>query len=182
VALVGGEELLAADAAHMAALAAPARDGRLAWAQRGLDLAGASADPHVRYWLGPPLNNLGWEYDAAGEHAAALEAFERALETHERDPGNRAEIEIARYAVGRTLRALGRPAEAALLLEQAIAWTETAGEPDGWFHEELALAYAALGREAEAREQARLALALLPDADPSFEGGAERAARLRWLG
>lgn len=181
IALEGDEEFLAADAAHMAALAAPDRDGRLAWTRRGLELAGASADRGVAYWLGPLLNNLGWEHYSAGEYKPALDAFQRALEARERDPAKRAEIEIARYGVGKTLRALGRPEEAAALLEQAVAWTRAVGEPDGWFHEELALDYAALGREAEAREHARLALPLLSAADLSFDGDADRAGRLRSL-
>ena len=63
------------------------------------------------------------------------------------------EVEIARYAVGKTLRALGRPIEAATLLEQCIANSE----PDPYFHEELAEIYAALGRDEEARQQADLA-------------------------
>ena len=86
-------------------------------------------------------------------------------------------IEIARYAVGKTLRALGRPQEAVTLLERAVAWDES----DGWFHEELAEDYAALGRDAEAREQARLALPLLLGADPTFAKDEERATRLRRL-
>ena len=61
-----------------------------------------------------------------------------ALRVREREPEQRAEIEIARYALGKTLRALGRPDEAAALLEQAVAWAAAAGAPDGWFHEELA--------------------------------------------
>ena len=48
------------------------------------------------------------------------------MRARERDPDSRAEIEIARYAVGKTLRALGRPGEAAPLLEQAVAWDESA--------------------------------------------------------
>ena len=59
---------------------------------------------------------------------------------------------------------LGRPAEAAALLEQAVAWTESVGRPDGWFHEELAECYAALGRDDEARGQSALARSLLDDA------------------
>jgi tetratricopeptide (TPR) repeat protein len=181
IALTGGEHWLAADAAHMAALVAPDRPGRLAWTERGLDLARDSPDPDVSYWLGPLLNNLGWEHYAAGEHESALDAFQQALHARERRPAERAKIEIARYAVGKTLRALGRADEAAAVLEKAVAWTRTVGKPDGWFHEELALACADLGREAEAREHARLALALLPDIDASFEGDAARADRLESL-
>jgi tetratricopeptide (TPR) repeat protein len=118
---------------------------------------------------------------AAGQHEEALLAFQRALRARERNPSWRAEIEIARYAVARTLRGLGRPAAAAVLLEEAVAWTRTVGEPDGWFHEELAEAYAALGREADARQQARLAFALLKATDPSFKEDAGRASRLRAL-
>jgi tetratricopeptide (TPR) repeat protein len=180
-AVAAGEESLAADAAHMAALAATDGAAMLGWTQRGLDLARASSDPQVAYWAGPLLNNLGWADYEAGRYEQALDAFAEALRARERYPEPRAEIEIARYALGKTLRALGRPAEAAALLEQAVAWATEAGASDGWFHEELAEDYAALGREHEAREQARLALPLLEAADPSFADDAERAARLREL-
>ncbi len=171
VARSAGQTFLAADAAHMAALAAPDRDGFVAWTERGL----ATGDP---YWPGSLLNNLGWEYFDAGDHAEALGAFERALEARQRFPERPAEIAIARYAVAKALLGLGRSREAADTLEQAVAWTEQVGKPDGWFHEELAAAYADLDDE-RAAEQARLALPLLERDDPSFEG--ERADRLRAL-
>lgn len=177
--LEASELFIAADAAHMAALAASDRDGFVAWTKRGIELAESSED--ARYWLGPLLNNLGWEYYEAGEYADALDAFERALRARERDPGNASAIEIGRHAVGKTLRALGRSAEAVPLLEQAVAWAESEGAPDGWFHEELAEEYGELGRESDAREQARLALPLLLDADPSFASDTARAARLHLL-
>ncbi len=165
-ALRADQHFVAVDAAHMAALAAADREGFLAWTQRGIDLAeereGAS------YWLGPLLNNLGWEYYEAADYALALDAFERALRARERDPANASAIEIARYAVGKTLRALGRAQEAIPLLEQAVAWAEREGRPDGWFHEELAEEYAAVGRPEDAREHARRAISLLEAQDPSF--------------
>jgi tetratricopeptide (TPR) repeat protein len=171
-----GERFVAADAAHMAALAAPDRDGMHAWTQRGIEIAESSEE--AAYWVGPLLNNLGWAYHEAGEHERALDAFERALAARERT-GDPPQTEIARYAVGKTLRALGRPAEAAELLEQCVAWMGSTGTPDGWFHEELAEDYAALGRHDEAREQALLALPLLEANDPSFTADPERASRLR---
>jgi tetratricopeptide (TPR) repeat protein len=181
IALDAGEQFLAADAAHMAALVQPEQLARVAWAERGIDLAGRSEDPEVRYWLGPLFNNLGWEYYESGDFEPALSAFERALEVRERSPDRPGEIEIARYAVAKTLRALGRPADAVPLLQQAVAAARSQGSPDGWFHEELAESYAALGRDEDAREQARLALPLLLEADKSFEPHGERAARLRKL-
>jgi tetratricopeptide (TPR) repeat protein len=173
------EWFIAADAAHMAALAAADRDGFVTWTLNGIALAeehGAAS-----YWLGPLLNNLGWEYYDAGEHERALDAFERALVARERDPSNPGAIEIARYAVAKALRALGRPEEAIPLLEQAVAWAEREGARDGWFHEELAEAYSATGRSEDATAQARLALPLLLEADPAFAEDTERAARLRAL-
>lgn len=175
-----GQLFLAVDAAHMAAIAAPTAEARLAWTERGVALA-RSGDGSARYWLGPLLNNLGWDQFDAGEYKAALDTFRQALAERERDPENRAAIAIARYAVAKALRALGRNEEAAAELEWAVAWTEAEGKPDGWFHEELAESYAALGRASEARENAVLALPLLLEADPAFKADKDRVARLREL-
>jgi tetratricopeptide (TPR) repeat protein len=177
-AVAAREDFLAADAAHMAALTAGDREAMLVWTQRGIELAETSDE--AAYWAGPLLNNLGWAHYEAGEHREALEAFERALAARER-AGDPATVEIARYAVGKTLRALDRPAEAVVLLERCVEWTESTSAPDGWFHEELAECYAALGRDADAGQQARLALPLLERDDPSFADGTERAARLQAL-
>jgi tetratricopeptide (TPR) repeat protein len=177
-----GAWFIAADAAHMAAIAAPDRDGMLAWTQRGIDLA--ETHEGARYWLGPLLNNVGWTHYDAGDHELALDAFSKALEVREQ-AGDPTSIHLARHAVGTALRALERPAEAAAELEQAVAWAEA--EPSagadvrGWIHEELAEDYAALGRDAEAREQARVALQLLETADPAFSEDAERVTRMRLL-
>ncbi|MGH3065890.1 MAG: tetratricopeptide repeat protein [Gaiellaceae bacterium] len=177
LALEADELVIAVDAAHMAALAAPDRAGFVAWTERGAELA--AAHDVARYWLGPLLNNLGWEYFEAGDNERALDAFERALRARERDPSDANGIALARYAVGKALRTLGRSEEALPLLEQAVEWAESRGAPDGWLHEELALEYAALGRLDEAREHARRALLLLDKADPSLAEDLQRLARLR---
>jgi tetratricopeptide (TPR) repeat protein len=101
-----GEDWLAADAAHMCALAAPDREGFAAWTQRGLELARSS--DAAAYWEGSLLNNLGWDHFDAGEHEEALAVFERALEVRLRDPDNTAAIQHAREAVEEARRALGR--------------------------------------------------------------------------
>jgi tetratricopeptide (TPR) repeat protein len=147
-----GEYFLAGDAAHVVAIAVPEK--MLEWTERGLELA--KSEPDASYWAGPLLNNLGWHHFENGGYDEALAVFERALAARERDPDNPAEIEIARYAVGKTLRLLGRPVEASALLEQCIANSE----PDPYFHEELSEIYVALGRDDEACKQAALAARL----------------------
>lgn len=151
-ACANGLFFLAGDAAHMVAISDP--DQLVEWTQRGLELA--EAEPDAGYWAGPLLNNLGWHHFENGDYNEALEAFERALEARERDPENPVEIEIARYAIGKTLRFLGRPEEAAALLERCIANSK----PDPYFHEELSEIYAVLGRDEAAREQAEFAARL----------------------
>ena len=179
IALEADESFIAVDAAHMAALVAPDPTGFIAWTQRGIELAEAHDD--AAYWLGPLLNNLGWQYYEQGEFEQALNAFEQALLARERDPDNPEAAEIARYAVGKAMRALGRSGEAVPLLEQAVAWADSVDAPDGWLHEELAEEYAAVGRDDDARVHARLAEPLLLAADPSFADDADRVARLRSL-
>ena len=171
LARASGDEVLAVDAAHMLAIVGDSE----AWTARAIEIASTSDDPGVRYWLGPLYNNVGWSRYEAGDSAGALEAFELALASRERDDPRPYSREIARYAVGKALRALGRADEAAAALEECIAWAAEAGVEDGYFHEELAEDYAALGRDADAREQARRALELTPDGDPS------RVARLHDL-
>jgi len=167
-----GDDVLAVDAAHMVAIV----DDTEAWTVRGIEIAAASADPEVRYWLGPLYNNVGWSRYEAGDATGALDAFELALASRERDDPRPYPLEVARYSVGKALRALGRPEEAAAALERCVAWASEAGVEDAYFHEELAEDYAALGRLDEAAEQARLALELVSEGDEPA-----RAARLREL-
>ena len=178
-ALRAGAYFIAADAAHMAALAASEHEGFVVWTERGVALA--EEHEGASYWLGPLLNNLGWEHYEAGRYGDALDAFERALVARERDPGNADGLALARYAVGKALRALGRSEQAIPHLEQAVARAESTGRPNGWYHEELAEEYAAVGRAADARAQAQLALPLLLAADPQLAEDAERLTRVRAL-
>jgi tetratricopeptide (TPR) repeat protein len=107
-----GDRYLAGDAAHMCAIAADDRTLQEQWVERGIQ----EGDP---YWTGPLLNNLGWSYFDDGDYERALELFRGSLEARERDPQNVAGIAWAQYAIGQTLRMLGRAGEAVPLLEEA---------------------------------------------------------------
>ena len=97
-----GEDVLAADAAHMLALV----DDAGGWTARGIEIAGASHDPEARYWLGPLYNNIGWTRFDAGDYAGALDAFELALAARERDDPRESALQHARDAVDEARRAL----------------------------------------------------------------------------
>jgi tetratricopeptide (TPR) repeat protein len=139
-AVEAGEFYLAGDAAHMCAIAVDDRKLQEEWTQRGLDLG--DREPAAAYWTGPLLNNLGWAYSGAGDHERALELFERALEVRRRDPENTAAIAWAQYAVGQTLRVLGRAHEALPLLQEAAATLPG----DSYIEEELEAVRAASAR------------------------------------
>ncbi|HUZ16689.1 MAG TPA: hypothetical protein VMU72_11025 [Gaiellaceae bacterium] len=97
-----GDDVLAADAAHMLALV----DDGEGWTARGVEIAGSSDDPGVRYWLAPLYNNIGWTRFEAGDFAGALEAFELALASRERDDPRESALQHARDAVEEARRAL----------------------------------------------------------------------------
>ena len=149
-ALLAGQDFIAADATHMAALAGD----MIAWTERGLKLARRS--PAAASWIGTLLNNLGWWHAQRGEHTESLAAYRGSLEAYVQSARYPYLREAARVGVAKALRSLGRAAEAVPLLEQAAAWADAAGHSDRAFLEELAAAYADLGRAEEAAEQERL--------------------------
>lgn len=174
-----GDEFYAVDAAHMLGIAAPAAE-RLDWNLKALALAEAATDPRARRWRGSLYNNIGWTYLERGDAAAALGYFEKAEQEYARS-GPVAELRIARWTVARAQRSLGRLAEARAAQLALAKELETAGEPDGYVYEELALIAVAGNDTAGARAWAAKAKPLLA-ADPWFVANEKaRLARLAEL-
>lgn len=108
------DDSLRIDAVHMLGIVdAPSST------ERALALAEASADPKARRWRASLLNNLGWAKHDVSEHADALALFERALELRRAD-GTPFQVHVARWAVARCLRSLGRCDEA-FAIQTALA-------------------------------------------------------------
>jgi len=133
----GGLEALHVDALHMVALVAPVEE-QLALNQRALEIARASTEPRARDWDASLLNNIGMTYADAGDFEAALGSFEEALAARERI-GDPADIRVARWMIGWSLRNLGRRDEARAVQEALKAELDELAETDQYVDEELAL-------------------------------------------
>ena len=139
-----GLDFHAVDAAHMVAIV-EAGPAALQWNEKAVELAEASDDPRARGWLGSLHNNIGWVHHEAGRYDDALAVFERALAAR-LEQGETRRIRIAKWAIARTLRSLGR-AEEALEMQRALQaeWSAEGGV-DPYVDEEIAACLRALGR------------------------------------
>jgi tetratricopeptide (TPR) repeat protein len=118
---------LAADAAHMLAIALP-KEEREEWVRRGIAIAEGSDDPLATRMIAALLNNLGWDYADGGRWAEALDLFEQAIDARLRTSDPYA-IHVARWTRARALRALGRHGEALADLRALAATDVGAGDP-----------------------------------------------------
>jgi tetratricopeptide (TPR) repeat protein len=159
LATVAGEDGYAVDAAHMLGIVEPVEQG-LEWNRKALALAESSADSRARRWRGSLYNNMGWTYHAAGEYELALAMFESALDAWEVD-GQTGRVPIARWAIARALRSLGRTQEALARQMALLKEGERVGASDGFVSEEIGECLLALGCEQEARPHFARAWALL---------------------
>ena len=112
-------DALTIDALHMFAFVDTAPASQLAWGLKALAVVEASTQPEAKRWEASIRNNLGEALFDLGRHEEALGQFRRALFLREKGT-NAAATRVAREQVARTLRALGRPGDAAAI-EQALA-------------------------------------------------------------
>jgi tetratricopeptide (TPR) repeat protein len=104
--------------------------------RRALTLAAGADDRRARQWRASLLNNLGWAIFERRDYPAALAVFEDALEAR-LEQGTTAQVQIARWCIGRTLRALGRLDEAIAIQQSVAAEHAAAGTSDPYVQEEL---------------------------------------------
>jgi tetratricopeptide (TPR) repeat protein len=174
-----GLDNLAVDALHMVAIAAPPEE-QPALHDQAIALASASTDPRARRWLASLYNNAGWTRFESGDVSGALEIFQLALAERE-SQGKPRETGIARWAVARALRALGRVDEAYAIQRDLLEINEAAGVDDPYVHEELGECLLALGQPDEARAQLAIALPALEADGYTAQAEPDRIARLRKL-
>jgi tetratricopeptide (TPR) repeat protein len=131
----GRFEFLMVDAVHMSAIVAPPSE-QDELNRQALRLASAASDPRARQWRASLLNNMGWTAFERGAYSDALSLFDDALAARV-EQGKPQEIQVARWCVARTLRALGRVDEA-LAIQRALAEEHRlAGTADQYVDEEI---------------------------------------------
>jgi tetratricopeptide (TPR) repeat protein len=156
-----GADFFAVDALHMLGIVAPEKD-QLTWNLKGIEYAEASTDERGRGWLASLYNNTAWTYMNDKRYAQALDLFQKAVPLREHK-NQQEETRIAKWSVGRCLRAMGQ-------LEQAMAIQhrlEADGWQDGFLFEELAEILYAQGK--------------IDDAKPYFAQAFEELAKLDWI-
>jgi tetratricopeptide (TPR) repeat protein len=120
-----GDAFLAADAAHMLAIADPSRGEQ--WTEEGLAELLSSTDPRTQRWGVALHNNRGWALFDAGDAHAAVGEFEAALEAADRY-GTSDQQFAAQWSLARALREVGRWQEA-LAIQTRLA-AERPGDTD----------------------------------------------------
>lgn len=161
------------DALHMMAIVSSGSEA-LEWNQKALAEAKSSKMPEAQRWIGSISNNLAWSLHDLGRLEEALEVFETA-ERFFAEKGGQGH-HIAKWAVARCLRSLGR-------FEEALAGQKALLESgDGYVEEEMGENLLALGGEEEARPHFARAYDLLSQDDWLVKNEPARLERLRQLG
>jgi tetratricopeptide (TPR) repeat protein len=143
-------DFYAIDAIHMLGIAEPDAEKQLALNFKAMQLAEASTDDRARGWLGSLYNNIGWTYYDQQRYDEALEIFKKCVTFFE--TANRPDrLRIARYSVGKTLRALGELERALAIQMDLLDDAKQRNEPDGFVSEEVAECLLAQGKAEQAK-------------------------------
>ncbi|MWB97686.1 tetratricopeptide repeat protein [Agromyces seonyuensis] len=132
-----GSAFLALDALHMLALADVGHEEE--WAAEALQMLETAQEPRTKRWAVAVNNNLGWHLHDDGRPEDALARFDAAA-TAADAYGTNEQRQLARWAIARCLRTLGRYDEA-LGIQRSLARSRP---DDPWVHTEITLLEQAL--------------------------------------
>lgn len=170
----GHFDYYAIDAAHMLGIVSEGQES-IRWNELALRLAVNSKVRRAQNWKGSLLNNLGWTYFSIGDFNTALITFESAFD-FQKMAGDPVRIRVARWTVGRCLRALKRYDEAFAIQNDLIQYPE-----QGYVSEELGELLLVLERPEEAKPRLKRAYELLSQRLGSDPSQKTRLTRLREL-
>ncbi len=164
------------DAAHMLGIA-EVPEKQMDWHERALALAESSDDSRAQKWAGSLYNNMGWTLFEAKQYDKALALFRKGVDFRAAHNQPR-ELRIARYAVAKTLRTMGKLDEAIEIDRAIYNEAVAANDPDGYFCEELGECLLAKGQADQARPYFKQAYELLSKDDWLVKHEPNRVKRL----
>ncbi len=135
-ALEGGEHALAADAAHMMALASPPEAAQQ-WVERGLAVALGSDRPVARAWAGTISFNWGGALSERGDHANAALYYARSMAAREKQ-GDPELVRATELALAHGLALIGSAGQARAILTRLLREVRAAGADAAEIEAELA--------------------------------------------
>lgn len=103
------------NAAHMMPFVVQTVEEKIKWNELAIELAEHTSLPRARAWLGSLYNNLGQAYLESHQYEKALYTFQQALVFREEE-GYTPNVQVAKWAIARTLRLLNRSDEALCIL------------------------------------------------------------------
>lgn len=171
------ETKYAADALHMAAIAAPTPAGKVEWNVRALEYI--EKHPQEKRWLNAVYNNLGEAYLLTKEYAKALDCFQNLVDMS-RARGEEPWMYTLKD-ISKCLRLLGRNEEAREVIQLVHAELKHKGEVDGWISGELAECLLALNEKDAARALFKEAYAAFQKDEYVLKHEAEMMGRVKSL-
>ncbi|MCW3124727.1 MAG: hypothetical protein JWO03_385 [Bacteroidetes bacterium] len=168
-----GHDFHTVDTMHMLAIVSKPNEA-IEWNKKAMQKAESSSQERAKNWLGSLYNNLGWDYFAKKDFKTALDILKKGWDWQVA-MGREAQAAIAKWAVARTLRAMGKVDEALKMQRELEA--ENKGK-DGFVFEEIAECLYELKKKEEAKPYFAKAYETLKD-DPYTE--TERLKRMQEL-
>jgi tetratricopeptide (TPR) repeat protein len=149
LAVNSGEDYFAVEIAQLMAATEPQK-AQTEWILRAIQIAETSPLAKTKRWLGSLYTTLGWKQFDVRQYDKALEVFQKAV-SHLKAQGTEREAFVARWSIGKVLRALGKTEEALTIQKALLSELGIGGARDGRLYEEMAECLQTLKRTTEAQ-------------------------------
>jgi tetratricopeptide (TPR) repeat protein len=175
-----GEDFFAVEVAQLMAANEPLK-AQQEWINRAVQIAEGSPQERAKRHLGTLYSSLGWKLYDLRQFEKAIETFQKSL-SHLKNHGSEREIFIAKWSIGKVLRAMNRTEEALAMQKSLLAELGIGGLRDGRLFEELAECLHTLKRSSEAQLYFELAYRELSSDEWVNDNQAVRLKRMKDLG
>lgn len=180
LALKSGEDHFAVEIAQWMAASEPQK-AQQKWIDRAIEIAEGSSQDRCKQFLGVLYSTQGWKLYDLRQFEKSLEFFQKALGSF-KERGMEREAFVARWSIGKVLRASGKTEEALVIQKALLSEVGIGGRRDGRLYEELAECLQTLKRTSEAQLYFELAYQELSNDEWVADNQPVQLKRLKDLG